>query len=86
MPAVDPTDLFRIIYSCAFNFLYDALKVDPRIGLFLPSRVTVVEDKGKVKVMAIDPKRLSNIFNNRQLDEFCTQMHDRYVSLIEDSI
>lgn len=75
-----------IVYSCNFTFLYDALKVDPRVGLFLPCRVTVMEHKGKVLVMAVNPKRLSAIFNNSELNRMCQEMHDIYVNMIEEAI
>ena len=74
-----------IVYFCNFNFLYDAMKLDPRVGLFLPCRVTVVEDKGVVKVMSINPKRLSRLFNNRNLDEACEQMHQVYLDILEEA-
>ncbi|MGV8934488.1 MAG: c-type cytochrome, partial [Gallionellaceae bacterium] len=49
----------HIIYFCNFNLLSEALRIDPRVGLFLPCRITVVEQNGKVRMMAVNPKRLS---------------------------
>jgi cytochrome c oxidase cbb3-type subunit 3 len=74
-----------IVYSCAFGFLDDALKVDPRVGLFLPCRVTVVEQKGKVTMMAVNPKRLSALFNNNELDQLCDRMYKKYITMMEDA-
>jgi cytochrome c oxidase cbb3-type subunit 3 len=45
----------------------------------------VVETAGVVKVMAINPKRLSYLFNNDELNKLCTQMHDTYVEMIEEA-
>lgn len=75
----------HIVYFCNFKFLYDALSIDPRVGMFLPCRVTVVEDHGTVKVMSINPKRLSHIFNNNQLDKACKEMEDVYTSILEEA-
>jgi cytochrome c oxidase cbb3-type subunit 3 len=75
-----------IVYSCDFGFLNEALKVDPRVGLFLPCRVTVVKHQGKVLVMSINPKRLSRVFNNAELNEMCDRMHDVYVNVLEESV
>lgn len=75
----------HIIYFCNFNFLNKALAIDPRIGLFLPCRVTVVEKQGKVFVYAINPRRLSRLFNNFELNKLCHEMHDTYISIIEDA-
>jgi cytochrome c oxidase cbb3-type subunit 3 len=75
-----------IVYSCDFAFLNEALKVDPRVGLFLPCRVTIVQRADKVLVMSINPKRLSRIFNNAELNGLCEQMYKVYVNILEESI
>ena len=75
-----------IVYSCDFRFLNEALKVDPRVGLFLPCRVTVVRHGDQVQVMSINPKRLSHVFNNAELDQLCDRMHEVYVNLLEESV
>lgn len=74
-----------IVYSCGFNFLNEALKVDPRVGLFLPCRVTVVEHNGKVLVMTVNPKRLSVVFNNSELERLCDQMYGIYLDILEET-
>lgn len=74
-----------IIYFCNFKLLNEMLALDPRVGLFLPCRVTVVEQEGKVKVMAINPKRLSALFNNSELDKACEQMGMVYASILEEA-
>jgi len=74
-----------IIYFCNFQLLNDALAVDPRVGLFLPCRVTVVERQGKVLVYALNPKRLSSLFNNAELNKLCDSMSEVYISIIEEA-
>lgn len=74
-----------IIYFCNFEFLNKALAVDPRVGLFLPCRVTVVEQHGKVEVYAINPKYLSRIFNNNELNKLCDQMDRVYQDILEEA-
>ena len=74
-----------IIYSCDFKFLNEALKIDPRVGLFLPCRITVVRQGDRVQVMAVNPKRLSRIFNNAELNLLCEKMHDIYLAILEES-
>lgn len=75
-----------MVYFCNFNFLYDALTIDPRVGMFLPCRITIVEnEKGEVKLMAINPKHLSWLFNNNDLDDACNEMHDVYTSIMEEA-
>jgi cytochrome c oxidase cbb3-type subunit 3 len=74
-----------IIYFCNFNFLYEALNIDPRVGAFLPCRITIVENNGKVQLMTINPKHLSRLFNNDELNEACDKMHEIYSSIMEDA-
>lgn len=74
-----------IIYFCNFNFLYRALAIDPRVGLFLPCRVTAIEENGKVTVTTTNPKYMSKIFNNKNLDHLCEEMHGVYAGIVEES-
>lgn len=75
----------HIIYFCSFSMLNQALMTDPRVGLFLPCRITVVEQDGKVKMMAVNPKRLSRIFNNSELSAMCEEMTRRYLAIMEEA-
>jgi cytochrome c oxidase cbb3-type subunit 3 len=74
-----------MVYFCNFNFLYDALKIDPRVGMFLPCRITITEQDGKVQMMSINPKHLSQLFNNNALDESCDKMYELYLGILEDA-
>ena len=74
-----------ILYFCNFAFLNKALAIDPRVGLFLPCRITLVETEHGVKLMSINPKNLSRLFNNSELDLYCQQMHDLYAEIMEDA-
>ena len=79
----DPSEI--ILHFCNFKFLYEALAVDPRVGMFLPCRITVTEVDGKVLVTAINPMYLSRLFNNNELGEYCKKMHEVYATIIEDA-
>ncbi|MDH4134004.1 MAG: c-type cytochrome [Gammaproteobacteria bacterium] len=74
-----------LVDACDFEFVNQALAVDPRIGLFLPCRFTLVEEAGKVRIMTINPKRLAVLFNNTELDELCAKMHAVYVDILEEA-
>jgi cytochrome c oxidase cbb3-type subunit 3 len=74
-----------ILYFCNFAFLNEALAVDPRVGLFLPCRVTVVETPQGVKLMSINPMSLSRLFNNVELDRVCEKLLAAYTDIIEDA-
>ena len=75
-----------VLFFCNFDFANQALALDPRVGLFLPCRVTVLRTaEGGIKVMAMNPKFMSRIYNNRELDEACDQMHDTYTEILEEA-
>jgi cytochrome c oxidase cbb3-type subunit 3 len=74
-----------ILYFCDFGFLNSALAIDPRVGLFLPCRVTLLETEHGVVVMSINPKNLSHLFNNAELDKACQKMHDLYSDIMEEA-
>lgn len=75
----------HIVYFCNFNQMNEAIITDPRVGMFLPCRITVVEENGKVKMMTINPKKLSAVFNNSELNNMCDEMARRYISLMEEA-
>ncbi|MBU0751254.1 MAG: c-type cytochrome [Gammaproteobacteria bacterium] len=75
----------HIVYVCNFGLLAQALNTDPRVGLFLPCRFTIIEQGGKVKMMASNPKRLSQIFNNSELDEMCDKLTKMYQTIMDDA-
>jgi cytochrome c oxidase cbb3-type subunit 3 len=74
-----------MLYFCNFSFLDEALAIDPRVGLFLPCRITLMQTEHGVKVMSINPKNLSQLFNNQALDRACQQMHDLYEEIMEEA-
>jgi cytochrome c oxidase cbb3-type subunit 3 len=74
-----------ILHFCNFKFLFDALAVDPRVGMFLPCLISVTEQDGRVLVRAINPEYLSHLFNNDELDTFCKRMRDVYVTILEEA-
>lgn len=75
-----------IIDGCDFGFLNQALSIDPRVGLFLPCRINVMQLQNTVLVMTVNPKRMSPIFNNTQLDGLCDEMYKLYNNLLDEAI
>jgi len=71
---------------CNFKFLFESLPAAPRLGMFLPCRITVVETEGGVvKVMSVNPKALSRLFNNDELEAACNRMHELYTQILEEA-
>jgi cytochrome c oxidase cbb3-type subunit III len=75
----------QMVYFCNFQQINDALAIDPRVGLFMPCRVTVVQRDDVVQVMSINPKYLSPLFNNSSLNEACDAMYEFYRDILEEA-
>ena len=74
-----------IVYFCNISLLNQALAIDPRVGMFLPCRVSIFEKNGKVQVMSVNPKVLSRLFNNSELNQLCEQLEQSYTAIIEEA-
>src|SRR5512139_2793685 len=74
-----------IVYFCNISLLNQALAVDPRVGMFLPCRITIVETNGKVQVMSVNPKVLSRLFNNSELLRLCDELSKSYTAIMEEA-
>ncbi len=74
-----------IVYFCNVSLLNQALAIDPRLGMFLPCRISIVEKNGKVQVMSVNPAVLSRLFNNSELNEMCERLSQSYAAIIEEA-
>lgn len=74
-----------IVYFCNISLLNKALAVDPRVGMFLPCRITIFEQDGKVQLISVDPKVMSRLFNNSELNQLCEQMKQSYTEIMEEA-
>jgi cytochrome c oxidase cbb3-type subunit 3 len=74
-----------LVYFCNFTFLNQALSVDPRIGMFLPFRATIVKKEDAVFVMTVNPDYLCSLFNNNDLKQGCQFMSEHYTNILEES-
>jgi cytochrome c oxidase cbb3-type subunit 3 len=71
---------------CNFSQLFDLLNVEPRLGVVLPCRITVVEGKdGKVQLIAANMRTISHWFNNAELEEAAGKMADAVQSVLEEA-
>ncbi len=70
---------------CNFNKLYNMLNTEPRLGVVLPCRITVMEqDDGTVLLVAPGMKAISHWFNNSELVELGTAMDGIIVEILEE--
>jgi cytochrome c oxidase cbb3-type subunit 3 len=61
------------------------LKTEPRLGIGLPCRITVVEQEdGQVQLIAMNMALIARLFNNEQLESYAAQMNTRQLEIMEE--
>ena len=71
---------------CNFSQLYKMLNTEPRLGVVLPCRITVVEeDSGQVKLYVMNMRLVSRLFNNEQLDGYVEVMLETIAEIIDEA-
>ena len=73
------------IRFCNFNKLYDMLNIEPRLGVVLPCRVTILERPGgKVLLVVPNLRVVSRWFNNDQLVELWDHMEETFAEILDE--
>ncbi len=71
---------------CNFSELYQMLKIEPRLGVLLPCRITIIEKPdNRVLIIAPNMKLLSSWFNNDELFRIAEQMGENIRNAIEEA-
>jgi cytochrome c oxidase cbb3-type subunit 3 len=73
------------LFFCNFSKLDAALKVDKRIGIFLPCRISIVENNGQVQIISVNPKALNSLFKNQNLETLCNELNQSYIAILEEA-
>jgi len=70
---------------CNFNELYGMLKIEPRLGVVLPCRITIMERGDGQVIMAVPNLRvISRWFNNDELVDLWDRMEETFVDIIDE--
>jgi cytochrome c oxidase cbb3-type subunit 3 len=70
---------------CNFNVLYGMLKIEPRLGVVLPCRITIMERKeGPVLLVIPNLRVVSRWFNNDELVGLWDQMEETFTEIIDE--
>lgn len=74
-----------VIRFCHFGKLYKLLKIEPRLGIFLPCKITIIEGfDGKVQLAYINVKTLVKVFDNKQLSAVAIEIEENYSDIIDE--
>jgi cytochrome c oxidase cbb3-type subunit 3 len=73
------------VYFCNFGMLDQALKVDSRVGVFLPCMVMLIQRPEGVELVAVNPKLISSRLNDNRLNGICDQLTEDYRKILEEA-
>lgn len=76
---------YKILGPCIAEYAYEAYKLEDNIGLFLPCKV-LIKDVGnnKIEVVMINPERLLNILENKELEKIAKHVKTKYLTILEN--
>ena len=71
---------------CNFGTLYDMMRIEPRLGIILPCRITITEQEdGQVLLIAPNIREMASWFNNDELLTMAIKMEETINTIIEES-
>ena len=74
------------IRFCNFNVLYGMLKIEPRLGIVLPCRITIMErEDGEVVLVVPNLRVVSRWFNNDELAGLWDDMEESFTEIIDEA-
>lgn len=75
----------RIVYFCNFDTMNRALALDTRASEFLPCRITLIETRDGVELMAVNPAWVSLRLGNYRLHEYCVKLKADYQIIMNEA-
>jgi len=75
----------RIIYFCNFAQMHRALALDARAAEFLPCRVTLIQTRDGIEMVAINPVWVSERLNNPLLHPDCVKLKQDYLNIMQEA-
>jgi uncharacterized protein (DUF302 family) len=75
----------RIIYFCNFDTMSKALALDTRASAFIPCRITLIETREGVELMAVNPAWVSLRMGNYRLHEYCLKLKVDYEAIMNEA-
>jgi hypothetical protein len=75
----------RVVYFCNFAKMDAALSLDVRTTQVMPCRVTLIENKEGVEMIAVNPAWLSEAWNAPAVHGYCLGLKDDYLAILEET-
>jgi cytochrome c oxidase cbb3-type subunit 3 len=75
----------RIVYFCNFNMMDAALHRDLRTAQIMPCRVTLIEGRQGIEMVAVNPAWVSEQWNAPDLQPHCLRLKQDYLAILEEA-
>ena len=75
---------YRILGACNPVMAYEALTMEPHVGVMLPCNVVVQAVEGGVEVFAVDPARSMSAINNATLLGHARKVGEHLSAAVDD--
>lgn len=75
----------HVVYFCNFAKMNRALAIDVRAAQFLPCRVTLIEKRDGVDLVAVNPAWLSQSMGNPLLHQDCVELKRDYLAILDEA-
>lgn len=79
-------DKYIILGACNPPFAYQALQVEPEIGLLLPCNVIVYEKEGRVSISILLPTVMLGLVNNPKITEIANQVEFKLIKALNEAV
>jgi uncharacterized protein (DUF302 family) len=76
---------FKIIEICNAKFAHNALGISPDVGLFMPCKINVYTEGGETIITAMNPKMISEFFDNPELKELAEGVDKVVRSIVDEA-
>ena len=85
LPGDAAEDPVHILHFCRFGMLHKAVQEERRVGAFLPCQITVSRREGHTVMSAINPKALSPLFHNPEIELHCSLVSKKYLAIMREA-
>ena len=84
LPDVD-LNPYKILGICNPSFAYETLQIEENIGIFLPCKAVIKDNKdGTVEVVIVDPSALMGMLNNPDLTSIANKVSIKFKTALDN--
>ena len=75
---------YKILGICNPAFAYETLQIENNIGVFLPCKAIIKDNKdGTIEVVIVNPSSLMSMLNNPELSSIADEVSEKFQTALE---